>query len=490
MADDQRAQRLGKLEAIQAKGIEPFGRRYPMDMGIADVRALAATHELGEGMGNGPSVRTAGRIVAQRDFGKAAFLNLKDASGAVQIYIRREFVGDEAFEVYRLLDVGDVIGIEGKLGKTKTGELTVFVDRFTILSKALRPLPEKWHGLKDVEIRYRQRYLDLISNDAVRATFAARAKIISAFRRCLESRSFLEVETPMMQHLAGGAAARPFVTHHNALGVDLHLRISPELYLKRLLVGDLERVYEINRNFRNEGISTHHNPEFTMLECYQAYGDYQVMMELSEALVRSAAEAIGAGESVPFGPEGRPVRIATPWPRVSYLDGVRQFAGIDPADEQAVRGKAKALGVDEAHLPAYVVLNEVFERTVEPALWDTTFVYDYPAALCPLAKTKPGDKSIAERFEIFAAGMELGNAYSELNDPIEQAEKFRAQLGRDETGNRQIDDDYVTALEHGMPPAGGLGIGIDRLVMLLTNSPSIRDVILFPMLRPSVGEGT
>jgi lysyl-tRNA synthetase class 2 len=501
MADDQRDPRLTKLEAIQHRGIEPYGRRYPKDHSVAECRALH------EAKGDETRVRTAGRIVAQRDFGKAAFLNLQDRTGTIQVYIRRDTVGEEAFEVYRLVDIADILGVEGTLGTTRTGELTVFVDRFALLAKALLPLPEKWHGLKDVETRYRQRYLDLIANDAARATFTARSRIIAAVRRCLESRGFLEVETPMMQHLAGGAAARPFVTHHNALGADLYLRISPELFLKRLLVGDLERVYEINRNFRNEGLSTQHNPEFTMLECYQAYGDYEVMMALAEAIVRSAADELGLGESVPYGPDERPVRIQPPWPRITYHDAVRERAGVDPFDPEAVRAKARELGVqldpqaadgtgehvaerykDTGRVPDYVVLNEVFERTVEPACWDATIIYDYPAALCPLAKTKPGDPGLAERFEIFAVGIELGNAYSELNDPLEQAEKFRAQLGHDETGNKQIDEDYVRALEHGMPPAGGLGIGIDRLVMLLTNSPSIRDVILFPMLRPEAKE--
>jgi lysyl-tRNA synthetase class 2 len=498
MAEDQRERRLTKLAAIQGKGIEPYGRRYPKDLTVAECRALYDTK------GDGAHVRTAGRIVAQRDFGKAAFLNLKDRTGTIQFYIRRDDVGDEAFEVYRLLDLGDIIGIEGRLGKTRTGEMTIFVERFTPLSKALRLLPEKWHGLKDVETRYRQRYLDLIANEESRAVFVARSRVVAAIRRHLDGQGFLEVETPMMQALAGGAAARPFVTHHNTLGVDLYLRISPELYLKRLLVGDLERVYEINRNFRNEGISTRHNPEFTMLECYWAYADYEVMMQLTERLVRAAADELRLGESVPYGPEkqtgaiggddgartgefyirARPVRIAPPWPRITYHDAVRRYAGVEPADGAAVRAKARELQVEEAHLPDFVVLNEVFERTVEPALWDFTIVHDYPAALCPLAKTRPGDPAIAERFEVFAAGIEVANAYSELNDPVEQAAKFRAQLGHDETGMKQIDEDYVAALEHGMPPAGGLGVGIDRLVMLLTNSPSIRDVILFPMLRP------
>jgi len=481
MAEDQRAQRLAKLAALQARGVEPYGRRYAKAQSLAECRAMF------EAGGEGADARTAGRIVAQRDFGKAAFLNLKDRSGVLQVYIRRDTVGAEAFEVYRLLDVGDIIGVEGKLGRTRTGEITIFVEKFALLSKSLRPLPEKWHGLRDVETRYRQRYLDLIANDGARATFVARSRIVAALRSYLDEAGFLEVETPMMQAHAGGAAARPFVTHHNALGVDLYLRISPELFLKRLLVGDLERVYEINRNFRNEGLSTKHNPEFTMLECYLAYADYQVMMELTEGLVCAAARAVGLADAAPYGPEGRPVRIATPWPRITYHDAVRRFAGVEPADVAAVRAKARELGVDEQALPDHVALNEVFERTVEPALWDFTIVYDYPAALCPLSKTRPGDPAVAERFEVFAAGIEVANAYSELNDPLEQAERFKAQLGHDHTGMKQIDHDYVVALEHAMPPAGGLGLGIDRLVMLLTNSPSIRDVILFPMLRPEAG---
>ncbi|MFP4058774.1 MAG: lysine--tRNA ligase [Candidatus Brocadiia bacterium] len=481
MADDQREQRLSKLQAIQARGTEPYGRRYPKDRSVGECRALHETE------GEQPA-RTAGRIVAWRDFGKAAFVDLQDRTGAIQAYVRRNVVGEEAFELWGLLDVGDIVGVEGTLGTTRTGELTLFVERFTPLAKALRPLPEKWHGLRDQETRYRQRYLDLIANERTRQTFLARSRVVAAVRRCLERRGFLEVETPMMQHLAGGAAARPFVTHHNALGTDLFLRISPELYLKRLLVGDLERVYEINRNFRNEGLSTHHNPEFTMLEAYQAYADYEGMMELGEALVRAAADELGFGPAAPYGPEERPVRLQPPWPRLTYHEAVARFAQIDPHDEAAVRAKARDFEVDEAALPPAAALNEVFERTVEPALWDATIVYDYPAELCPLAKTKPGQPQLAERFEMFAAGMELGNAYSELNDPVEQAEKFTIQLGHDATGNKRIDEDYIRALEHGMPPAGGLGVGIDRVVMLLTNSPSIRDVILFPMLRPP-GEG-
>ncbi|MFW6163660.1 MAG: lysine--tRNA ligase [Planctomycetota bacterium] len=482
MPDDHREARLAKLEGLKDQGIEPYGRRFPKEQTLAECRALCEAKP--EGEEPGPAVRTAGRIVAQRDFGKAAFLNLQDQSGVIQVYIRKNVVGEEAFALYKLLDTGDFLGVEGKLGRTRTGELTIFVEALTPLSKALRPLPEKWHGLRDVELRYRQRYLDLVANDESRAIFMARSRIIAGMRQHLESEGFLEVETPMMQGLAGGAAARPFVTHHNALGTDLFLRISPELFLKRLLVGSLDKVFEINRNFRNEGLSTQHNPEFTMLEVYQAYADYEAMMALAETTVRAAADAVGAGDTVPYGPEDKPVRIAPPWPRLTYHEAVRQFAGIDPADMDAVRAKARDFEVDEAALPDYAVLNEVFERTVEPGCWDMTIVHDYPVELCPLAKTKPGDPSLAERFEIFGVGLELGNAYSELNDPQEQAAKFTAQLGHDETGNKVIDEDYIIALEHGMPPAGGLGIGIDRLVMMLTNAASIRDVILFPMLRP------
>ncbi len=507
MAEDQREQRLSKLAGLKGKGIEPYGRRYPKDLSVAECRAL------GESKGDGTPVRTAGRIVAQRDFGKAAFLSLKDRSGAIQIYVRRDTMGDEQFDLYRLLDVGDIVGVEGKLGKTRTGELTIFVERLTPLSKAIRPLPEKWHGLKDVETRYRQRYLDLISSDEARATFVARSRVVGAIRNHLNGLGFLEVETPMMQALAGGAAAKPFITHHNALGVDLYLRISPELFLKRLLVGDMERVYEINRNFRNEGLSTRHNPEFTMLEVYQAYSDYHGMMDLVEDLVTAAGRDLGLGESVPYGHDNRPVRIAAPWPRISYLDAIRKYAGVEPENEVAVLGKAAeliygsqtrdnesmvrrvadALEPNESPnevakwvqmQPRWAMLEEVFERAVQPALWDLTIVFDYPAELCPLSKTKRDKPWISERFEVFAAGIEVANAYSELNDPVEQAERFRAQLGHDHTGMKQIDEDYVAALEHAMPPAGGLGVGIDRLVMLLTNSPSIRDVILFPMLRP------
>jgi lysyl-tRNA synthetase class 2 len=483
MAEDQRAQRLTKLQGLRDQGIEAYGRSYPKECSIAD--ALARYDDDGEGA----AVQTAGRLVAQRDFGKAAFLNLQDPTGNIQIYIRKNVVGDEAFEVYKFLDVGDVIGVRGTLGKTRTGETTIFVESFTPLAKSLRPLPEKWHGLRDVETRYRQRYLDLLANEESRNVFFARSRIIAAIRRCLEDRGFLGVETPMMQHLPGGAAARPFVTHHNALDIDLYLRISPELFLKRLLVGGLERVYEINRNFRNEGISTQHNPEFTMLEVYQAYTDYHGMMDLAEACIAAAAEELGLGETVLYGPEDRSLRVAPPWPRISYDEAVQTHAGIDPRDPEAVTAKARDLGIESVSLPPDALLNEVFEATVEPALWDFTIVYDYPSGLCPLAKRRPNDPARSERFEILAAGMELGNAYSELNDPQEQAERFREQLGLDETGNKEIDEDYVIALEHGMPPAGGLGIGIDRLVMLLTDAPSIRDVILFPLLRPTSEPG-
>jgi lysyl-tRNA synthetase class 2 len=358
MAEDQRAQRLTKLQGLRDQGIEAYGRSYPKECSIAD--ALARYDDDGEGA----AVQTAGRLVAQRDFGKAAFLNLQDPTGNIQIYIRKNVVGDEAFEVYKFLDVGDVIGVRGTLGKTRTGETTIFVESFTPLAKSLRPLPEKWHGLRDVETRYRQRYLDLLANEESRNVFFARSRIIAAIRRCLEDRGFLGVETPMMQHLPGGAAARPFVTHHNALDIDLYLRISPELFLKRLLVGGLERVYEINRNFRNEGISTQHNPEFTMLEVYQAYTDYHGMMDLAEACIAAAAEELGLGETVLYGPEDRSLRVAPPWPRISYDEAVQTHAGIDPRDPEAVTAKARDLGIESVSLPPDALLNEVFEATV------------------------------------------------------------------------------------------------------------------------------
>jgi lysyl-tRNA synthetase class 2 len=371
--------------------------------------------------------------------------------------------------------------VEGNLAKSKTGEITVFAKSIVILSKALLPPPEKWHGLRDVEIRYRRRYVDLFANPDVMKTFVSRTKIISAIRRYLDDAGFLEVETPMMQTIPGGAAARPFVTHHNTLDLDLYLRVSPELFLKRLLVGGMEKVYEINRNFRNEGISTRHNPEFTMMEIYQAYADYNVMMDLTEGIMCHAAEAAGCGDQVAFGEQR--LNFTRPWARCKWNDLLREHAGVGVEDEEGLRRRARELDRDPSGHPA-VVADRLFEACVEEHLVQPTFVVDYPVALCPLTKTSREDAHIAERFELYVCGIEIANAYTELNDPLDQEKRFREQVEQAEGEVRRMDEDFVAALKYGMPPAGGLGIGIDRVIMLLTDSPSIRDVILFPLMRP------
>jgi lysyl-tRNA synthetase class 2 len=410
-------------------------------------------------------------------------------------------VGERGWQLLKLLDLGDIVGVDGLLGRTRTGEITVWAKTLTMLCKSMRPPPEKWHGLTDVDLRYRRRYLDLAANPEVMRTFQQRLRIIEALRAYLKDEGFAEVETPMLQPIYGGAAARPFTTHHNTLDIDLYLRISPELYLKRLLVGGMERVFEINRSFRNEGISTQHNPEFTMLELYQAYGDYHDMMSLVEGMFARAIDALGGGAARPF----RDLRLdfTPPWPRRTYAELLRQHAGVDLHDERAVYDKAKQLGIlarfergrgaagrggSEGPPPSVshaVLANELFSETVEPHLTGPLFVLDYPADLCPLTRRRPDDPSLALRFEAYAGGMELANAYTELNDPDVQRKTLGEQLqGEGDETMRVMDEDFVMALEHGMPPAGGLGVGIDRMVMLLTNSPSIRDVILFPLQRP------
>jgi lysyl-tRNA synthetase class 2 len=473
-------ERLQKLQALEEKGVDPFGRRFDDALPIGDGVRRALAGETG-------AFRAAGRIVAIRGHGKAAFLDLKDRTGRIQVYLKKDVVGERLFEIYQLLDLGDFLGVEGDLGKTRTGEPTIFASSFTLLTKSLQPLPEKWHGLKDVEIRYRKRYLDLVSNDEVTAVFLRRAEIIRRIRAFLDSRGFIEVETPTMHAIAGGATARPFVTHHNALDLELYLRVALELHLKRLLVGGLDRVYEIGRIFRNEGIDSRHNPEFTMLEAYQAYTDYNGMMELAQTLLSSLAEAFfGPARRVPYG--GREIDFTPPFRRASYRDLLREHASADIDDHGALKRVAHDLRLDVSGLDAHGVANEIFEETVEPKLVDPTFVVDYPLPICPLAKAKRSDPSLAERFELFVDGTEIANAFTELNDPIDQEERFRRQVaaGGDEVP-REVDVDFVIALEHGMPPAGGIGIGIDRLTMILTNSPSIREVILFPLLRPQEG---
>lgn len=474
--------RREKLEELKQEGVEPFGGKFNRIHYAKDIVDNFEQHD-------GQTVVIAGRIMAKRGHGKASFANLQDMSGTIQLYGRLNDLGEESYQLYEKLDIGDIVGIEGSVFKTRMGEATVSITKLTMLAKSLRPLPEKWHGLKDVDLRYRQRYVDLTVNPEVRNTFIARSKIIREIRHYLEQQGFLEVETPMMHPIAGGAAARPFITHHNALDMQLYMRIAPELYLKRLLVGGFEKVYEINRNFRNEGISTRHNPEFTMLELYQAYGDFHDMMEITENLISHVAEQVLGTTVIKY--EEQEINLAPPWNRLPMLDAVKQYSGLDfnaiKSDEEA-RAQAKKLGVEIKGQETWGdVLNAVFEEVVEPKLIQPTFILDYPVEISPLAKRKKDQPNLTDRFELFIYGREMANAFSELNDPIDQKERFEMQLEKRDSGDDEahmMDEDYILALEHGMPPAGGLGIGIDRLIMLLTNSSSIRDVILFPSMRP------
>ncbi|MBI3313519.1 MAG: lysine--tRNA ligase [Candidatus Omnitrophica bacterium] len=431
-------------------------------------------------------VRLAGRIMARRVMGKSAFCDLKDENGRVQLYGKKDELGEQAFEQFSSLSLGDIIGMEGRLFLSKTGEKSVRVEKFTILSKIVRTLPEKWHGLKDVETRYRHRYLDLIVNDEVRATFKKRSQIVHKIRQFLDDRGFMEVETPMMQPIPGGARAKPFVTHHNTLDLDLYLRVAPELYLKRLLVGGFEKVYEVNRNFRNEGISIRHNPEFTMLELYQAYADYEDMMNITEEMISGLVKDLYGKDEIPYGE--RTLSFKRPWKRISFVEELNKQIGMDfPKAGWQEKAYKKYMGSKEAGLEDVDLLNQLFGLFVEPDLWEPTFVIDYPTIMTPLAKAKEDNPDVVYRFELFIAKMEIANAFSELNDPAIQRERLEAQ--REMIGEHKVlDEDFLTALEYAMPPAGGLGIGIDRLVMLLTNQNSIRDVILFPQLRPEKNE--
>ncbi len=488
MADQYFEDRRGKLGELTERGHAPFGRRFPDVVANADIRSK--TDNLGLEPGSSDetqTVRAAGRIALRRVMGKLAFLTIRDSTADLQIGISKRTVGDEAWDLVKRLDLGDILGIDGYLGRTKTNEITVWASGVTLLCKSLRPPPEKWHGLTNVDLRYRQRYIDLFSNPEVMQTFRARSQIVEAIRSHMRSLDYLEVETPMLQPIYGGAAAKPFTTHHNTLDRDLFLRISPELYLKRLLVGGMERVFELNRNFRNEGISTQHNPEFTMLESYQAYGNLDDMMDLVEGLFATSIEAIGGGAKRTF--KDTPLDFTAPWRRATYSDLLLEHASVALSDVEAVRAAAAERGIDGAKMDDAVVANKLFEATVEDNLVQPTFVTEYPAALCPLTRRKEDDPSLAQRFEAFVAGMEIANAYTELNDPLIQRETLGAQVtGEGDETMRVMDEDFLNALEHGMPPAGGLGLGIDRAVMLLTDSPSIRDVILFPQQRP-LGEG-
>jgi lysyl-tRNA synthetase class 2 len=480
-------QRVAKLHRLRARGIEPYPITFhPSHTAAGAVAAFESAEAAGDAAGL--QVTAGGRIVRLRDQGKVTFLDIRDGSGRIQVMLRRDDVGEEQYGVLKDLDLGDFLGVSGTLIRTRTGEITVQARDFTVLAKALQPPPEKWHGLTDVEARYRRRYLDLMSNEEVRRLFRIRSNVVSAIRRFMDARGFIEVETPVMQASAGGAAARPFVTHYNALDEDRYLRIATELHLKRLIVGGLDKVYEIGRIFRNEGISTKRNPEFTMMESYEAYADYRDVAAMVEQLVSTVCQEVLGGTHVPH--KGGEIDFTPPWQRRTMRDLLNEHAGLDFEEfrtESVLRDELRRRKVDAPDSASWgKLLDEAWSTLVEPKLTQPVFVLDYPVEISPLAKAKPGSPGIVERFEAFAGGFEIANAYSELNDPIEQRNRFRDQLRRrapDDDDVDRIDEDFLFALEHGMPPTGGLGIGIDRLLMVLTDQASIREVILFPQLR-------
>ncbi|MDI3281492.1 MAG: lysine--tRNA ligase [Bacillota bacterium] len=493
-ADELTQIRLKKLEELRKRGEDPFlHTAFPRTHSAAQAVALQEEAEAGEsarGEGvRGPVVRLAGRLMALRLHGKAAFADLQDESGRIQLHARLDRLGEGPFRAFIELDLGDVVGVEGQLFRTRRGEVTVELASFRLLAKALHPLPEKWHGLKDVDLRYRQRYLDLIVNPEVRRVFLTRSRVIAAIRRFLCERGFIEVETPMLHPIAGGANARPFITYHNALDMNLYLRIAPELYLKRLIVGGFEKVFELGKNFRNEGISIKHNQEYTSLELYQAYADREEMMRLTEEIVATVAQEVLGGLRLTY--QGRAIDLTPPWRRLSMAEAVRQVVGVDflalRSDEEA-RQAARRLGVEVEQSWGWgKALTAVFEEKVEETLVQPTFILDHPVEVSPLAKRKPDDPRLSLRFEPYINGWEIANGFAELNDPLDQRQRFQEQMARRTAGDEEahmMDEDFLLALEYGMPPTGGLGIGIDRLVMLLTDSASIRDVILFPHMRP------
>jgi lysyl-tRNA synthetase, class II len=492
--EEQFEQRKANLQGLKALGVEAYPHKFERRHTITELVAAHGEQSHDELEQIRPETITSGRILAIRSFGKANFLAVSDGHARIQIYIRQDSLPSLDFDLFKLLDFGDWVGVEGRLFRTRTNELTIWASRLHFLAKCLLPLPEKWHGLTDVEIRYRQRYLDLTVNPDSRRVFEVRSRVISAIREFMTARHYLEVETPMMQPLAGGALARPFVTHHNALDMDLYLRIAPELYLKRLTVGGLERVFEINRNFRNEGISTQHNPEFTMMEFYQAYSDYQDLMVMTEELIGTVARQATGSDQVTF--NDHEISLAAPFGRVSLREGAREAASrrlkrdvaeADLRDRARAALLAQELGVEV--LPGHgagKIATSIFERLCEDRLIQPTFVYDFPTEVSPLSKQKPDDLDTVERFELYIGGFEVANAFSELNDPVEQRRRFEDQLKDRAHGDleaHQMDEDYIRALEYGLPPTAGEGVGVDRLVMVLTNSPSIRDVILFPLMR-------
>ncbi|GJL77640.1 MAG: lysine--tRNA ligase [Nitrospinaceae bacterium] len=488
--------RREKVEELRAKGISPFNNKFKVNAAIGDLVRDFSEYSKEELAEKDPRFIIAGRMMTRRNHGKTTFIHLKDHSGQIQIYVNEKSLGADDYETFGMFDIGDIVGVQGKISKTRTGELTLFSERLTLLTKSLHPLPEKWHGLKDIELRYRQRYVDLIVNPEVKDLFIARSRIIQSLRGFLNERDYLEVETPMMQSIPGGATAKPFKTHHNALNMELYLRIAPELYLKRLVVGGIERVYEINRNFRNEGISTEHNPEFTMLEFYTAYVDYNDLMDLTEEMFRYVAQSVFDTLTFPYThrvdgkeKEGH-FDFSQSFKRIPFKQSLTEIGEVPPdvledPEKAAAYALENKVALEKKDTPAKV-LAKLFDAFVEPKLIQPTFVTDYPAALSPLSQKKADDPSLVERFELFIGGKEIANAYTELNDPIEQKQRFEEQVAERQAGDDEahwMDHDFIRALEIGMPPTAGEGIGIDRLTMLFTNSQSIRDVILFPQLK-------
>lgn len=489
-ANELMQERIKKLKRLRDAGIDPYGGPFEVKDRIADILKRYGKKSKEELETRSENCIIAGRIIAFRDFGKAAFTHVQDATGKIQVYFKKDIIGND-YDILKNFDIGDIVGLSGRLFRTKTDELTIEVKSFSLLCKSLRPLPEKWHGLKDIETRYRQRYVDLIVNPHVREVFLKRSKLIKAIRNFFDSRGFMEVETPMMHQIPGGATARPFKTHLIVLGIDLYLRIAPELYLKRLLVGGYEKVYEINKSFRNEGISTKHNPEFTMLEFYVAYMDYKYLMDLTEELITYLCKETVGDLRIPYGENAEEIIDFTPpWPRLSMQEAMEQ-QGVDPAvfkDIEKAREFAIKNNIDITGKVIHgKVLDEIFKEEVEPKLIQPVFIMDYPVELSPLAKRKKDNPELAERFELFIGAREIANAFSELNDPADQKQRFLKQVEARNMGDEEsnlMDEDFIRALEYGMPPAAGEGIGIDRLLMLFTNSPSIRDIILFPQLKP------
>ncbi|UXC32631.1 lysine--tRNA ligase [Bacillus safensis] len=486
--NDQFQVRRDKMNKMREEGIDPFGERYDRSHQSAQIIAEYDEYSKEDLEGKAAQVTIAGRMMTKRGKGKAGFAHIQDLEGQIQIYVRKDSVGEEAYELFKSSNLGDIIGVTGTVFKTNVGELSIKATSFEVLTKALRPLPDKYHGLKDVEQRYRQRYLDLIVNPESKQTFIMRSKIIQSMRRYLDSKGYLEVETPTMHSIPGGASARPFITHHNALDMPLYMRIAIELHLKRLIVGGLEKVYEIGRVFRNEGVSTRHNPEFTMIELYEAYADYKDIMNLTENLIAHIAQEVLGTTTIQYGEDE--IDLKPEWKRLHMVEAVKEATGVDFWQEMSVE-EAKQHAADHGveitkNMTVGHIINEFFEQKVEETLVQPTFIYGHPVEISPLAKKNPEDPRFTDRFELFIVRREHANAFTELNDPIDQRERFEAQLKEREEGNDEahlMDDDFVEALEYGMPPTGGLGIGIDRLIMLLTNSPSIRDVLLFPQMR-------